>query len=187
MKLLQLVLTILVVAVAILFALFSNPDHVVDGSSLPVESSSRLSPQFDGRDTSNLGSYFRSSATGLWMFRTDTPAANTRKAAVILVHGFSEHHQRFDLPSRTLFFSFLHTPNRYSHVIEQLSSSGYSVHGYDHQGHGRSEGTRGCEPCSPAGIAVVVTRFIRHVKDFQSMDADFAQFVDLVASEQVCM
>ena len=100
MKLPQLLLTIVVLAVAILFALFSNPDHVVDGSSLPLESSSRLSPQFDGRDTSNLGAYFRSSATGLWMFRTDTPAANTRKAAVILIHGFSEHHQRFYLPPK---------------------------------------------------------------------------------------
>ncbi len=107
MRLLRALLAILAVAIAIAFALFSNPYHVVGGSSLPLESSSRLSPQFDGRDTSNLGAYFRSSATGLWMFRTDTPAATTRKAAVILVHGFSEHHQRFDLPARALFVHFL--------------------------------------------------------------------------------
>jgi hypothetical protein len=80
--------------VAIAIALFSDPEHVVDGSSLPLRSSSRLSPKFDGRDPSPRGSYFRSTATGLWMFRTDAPATGALKAAVVLVHGFSEHHQR---------------------------------------------------------------------------------------------
>jgi hypothetical protein len=79
---------------AIAIALFSNPEHVVDGSSLPLRSSSRLSPKFDGRDPSAHGSYFRSTATGLWMFRSDAAPTGAQKAAVVLVHGFSEHHQR---------------------------------------------------------------------------------------------
>lgn len=100
MKLFQAILSLIACAIAIVFALFSDPEHVVEGSSLPLQSSSRLSPKFDGRDTSSYGTYFRSSATGLWMFRADTPAAGdskaTAKAAVILVHGFSEHHQRYN-------------------------------------------------------------------------------------------
>jgi hypothetical protein len=98
MKSYQILLAVTISLIAIALALFSNPEHVVDDSSLPLASSSRLSPQFDGRDTSNLGTYFRSAATGLWMFRTDTSARTARKAAVILVHGFSEHHQRHALP-----------------------------------------------------------------------------------------
>jgi hypothetical protein len=98
MKPYQALLAIALGLIAVALALFSNPEHVVDGSSLPLASSSRLSPQFDGRDTSNLGAYFRSAATGLWMFRTDTLPRTAHKAAVILVHGFSEHHQRCVLP-----------------------------------------------------------------------------------------
>ncbi len=94
MKVYQLLLAAVACAIAAALALFSNPDHVVEGSSFPVKSSSRLSPQFDGRDTSGRGAYFRSQATGLWMYRTDTPSIPSRKAAVVLVHGFSEHHER---------------------------------------------------------------------------------------------
>ncbi len=145
MKAYQLLLTALIGAIALTIALFSSPDHVVDGSALPIKSSGRLSPQFDGRDTSGRGAYFRSRATGLWMYRTDTPSVPSRKAAVVLVHGFSEHHERSAArpPARGCSSRTLNSSCRYSHVIEQLSKSGYSVHGYDHQGHGRSEGTRG--------------------------------------------
>ena len=104
-----------------------------------------MSLQFDGRDTSGRGAYFRSHATGLWMYRTDTPSVPSRKAAVVLVHGFSEHHERSAArsPARGCSPCARNSSRRYSHVIEQLSKNGYSVHGYDHQGHGRSEGTRG--------------------------------------------
>jgi hypothetical protein len=103
MKFYQILLALLILLVAVALAFFSNPDHIVDGSSLPLASGSRLSPQFDGRDTSNLGKYFRSAATGLWMFRTDAMPSTPRKAAVVLVHGFSEHHQRCCCLTRTLF------------------------------------------------------------------------------------
>lgn len=44
---------------------------------------------------------------------------------VLLVHGLGEH------------------MGRYAHVAEQLRSWGFAVRGYDHHGHGRSEGPRG--------------------------------------------
>ena len=49
----------------------------------------------------------------------------TEKAHVLLVHGANEH------------------VGRYSHVIEALNTSGYTVTGVDLRGHGRSYGKRG--------------------------------------------
>ena len=47
------------------------------------------------------------------------------RGRVLLVHGLGEH------------------MGRYAHVAEQLRSWGFAVRGYDHYGHGRSEGPRG--------------------------------------------
>ncbi len=47
------------------------------------------------------------------------------KAVVLLVHGLHEH------------------SGRYAHVAARLNAAGYAVHTLDHQGHGRSAGTRG--------------------------------------------
>jgi len=47
------------------------------------------------------------------------------KALVLLVHGLGEH------------------MGRYGHVAQALHRAGYAVRGYDHVGHGRSEGKRG--------------------------------------------
>jgi acylglycerol lipase len=46
-------------------------------------------------------------------------------ALVVLAHGLHEH------------------GGRYAHVAERLNRSGYAVHTVDHEGHGRSGGTRG--------------------------------------------
>jgi alpha-beta hydrolase superfamily lysophospholipase len=46
------------------------------------------------------------------------------RAAVLIVHGFAEH------------------SGRYEHVGQWLAERGYSVHAYDHRGHGRSAGRR---------------------------------------------
>ena len=47
------------------------------------------------------------------------------KALVLMVHGLGEH------------------MGRYAHVARALHQAGYAVRGYDHVGHGLSEGTRG--------------------------------------------
>lgn len=61
---------------------------------------------------------------GLELFCKSWPAEKPR-AAVVLVHGFGEH------------------CDRYPHVIETLVPAGYSVFSFDHRGHGRSPGKRG--------------------------------------------
>ena len=53
------------------------------------------------------------------------PAGLPRRGSVLLVHGLGEH------------------AGRYVHVAERLSALGLEVRGYDHAGHGRSEGPRG--------------------------------------------
>jgi alpha-beta hydrolase superfamily lysophospholipase len=47
------------------------------------------------------------------------------RGLVVLVHGVHEH------------------SGRYAHVAERLNRAGYAVHTLDHEGHGRSGGTRG--------------------------------------------
>jgi acylglycerol lipase len=47
-----------------------------------------------------------------------------RRAAIVLVHGASEH------------------GGRYGHLLDRALPAGYCVHALDHRGHGRSEGRR---------------------------------------------
>ena len=55
----------------------------------------------------------------------DTPAPDTPRATVLIVHGLGEH------------------AGRYTHVADALLQAGFAVRAYDHQGHGRSAGRRG--------------------------------------------
>lgn len=50
----------------------------------------------------------------------------TPRVNIILVHGIGEYCER------------------YQHVAEFLTGKGYAVYGFDHIGHGKSEGKRGC-------------------------------------------
>jgi len=50
---------------------------------------------------------------------------NNAKAALIVLHGFGEHGER------------------YAHLAEYLAARGYAVYTYDQRGHGRSDGQRG--------------------------------------------
>ena len=50
------------------------------------------------------------------------------KAVIALVHGLGEHCER------------------YGHVAEMLNCNGLALYGFDHRGHGRSEGKRGFIP-----------------------------------------
>ena len=52
--------------------------------------------------------------------------------AVLLVHGLGEH------------------IGRYAHVAAALNEQGWDVHGWDHRGHGRSQGPRGDVPDAQA-------------------------------------
>ncbi|MBW2267624.1 MAG: lysophospholipase [Deltaproteobacteria bacterium] len=61
---------------------------------------------------------------GRTLFRRSWLAAEPERA-IVLVHGYAEH------------------SGRYEHVGGWLASRGCAVHGYDHQGHGRSDGARG--------------------------------------------
>jgi acylglycerol lipase len=68
-------------------------------------------------------SHFQGARDRLRLFRRSwLPERPTRVLA--LVHGFAEH------------------SGRYEHVARWFAERGYAVHGYDHRGHGRSEGTR---------------------------------------------
>ena len=50
------------------------------------------------------------------------------RGQVVLVHGLGEH------------------MGRYAHVIDRLNNWGFDVRSYDHYGHGKSSGHRGCLP-----------------------------------------
>ena len=65
-------------------------------------------------------------ADGLKLHLQAWPAAEPVRGTVLIVHGLGEH------------------IGRYTHVAAQLNAWGWAVVGYDHRGHGRSEGARGC-------------------------------------------
>ncbi len=65
---------------------------------------------------------------GLELFAHAFPAKDTPKAVLCIVHGHGEHIER------------------YTHVANALNAAGYSVIGYDHRGHGQSDGARGHIP-----------------------------------------
>ncbi|MEE8617491.1 MAG: alpha/beta fold hydrolase, partial [Roseateles sp.] len=75
---------------------------------------------------------------GLQLHLRHWPAtAEPARGQVLLVHGLGEH------------------IDRYAHVAAVLNAEGWDVHGWDHRGHGRSEGRRGDIPVADAGAAVI--------------------------------
>jgi len=71
-------------------------------------------------------------ADGLRLHLLHWPAAEPARGTVLIVHGLGEH------------------SGRYAHVAAQLNLAGWHVLGYDHRGHGWSEGARGAVPDSEA-------------------------------------
>lgn len=67
------------------------------------------------------------------------------RGAVVLVHGLGEHCMR------------------YQHVAEKFTSAGYALLGFDHRGHGKSEGKRG------------------HIASYNAVMGDIQHQLDVVA------
>jgi alpha-beta hydrolase superfamily lysophospholipase len=65
------------------------------------------------------------SADGLQLHTRCWPVAGTARGSVVVVHGLGEHSAR------------------YAHVAAHLNGWGWNVVGFDHRGHGRSEGAKG--------------------------------------------
>lgn len=65
---------------------------------------------------------------GLQLHLRHWPAATPARGQVLLVHGLGEHVER------------------YAHVAAALNAQGWDVHGWDHRGHGKSQGKRGDIP-----------------------------------------
>jgi alpha-beta hydrolase superfamily lysophospholipase len=79
-------------------------------------------------------------ADGLRLFMREWPVPSPR-GTVLVVHGLGEH------------------VGRYAHVAAALNGAGWRVVGYDHRGHGRSEGARGAVAAADsllADLALVV-------------------------------
>ncbi|MBT7992036.1 MAG: alpha/beta hydrolase [Anaerolineae bacterium] len=68
------------------------------------------------------------SKDGLNLFAHAFPSENPPKAIVCMVHGHGEHIER------------------YEHLAKALNDAGYAMIGFDHRGHGQSEGLRGHTP-----------------------------------------
>jgi alpha-beta hydrolase superfamily lysophospholipase len=62
---------------------------------------------------------------GLLLHLREWMASGAPRGTVLIVHGLGEH------------------TGRYAHVARALNAAGWQVLGYDHRGHGRSEGARG--------------------------------------------
>lgn len=70
---------------------------------------------------------------GLQLHLRHWPAtAAAARGQLLIVHGLGEHIER------------------YAHVATALNAQGWDVHGWDHRGHGRSQGRRGDIPDSDA-------------------------------------
>jgi alpha-beta hydrolase superfamily lysophospholipase len=65
-------------------------------------------------------------ADGLALHVQAWPAPAAAHGTVLIVHGLGEH------------------IGRYAHVAARLNAKGWNVVGYDHRGHGRSGGAKGC-------------------------------------------
>ncbi len=69
---------------------------------------------------------------GLTLHTRHWPAAAPALGQLLIVHGLGEHIER------------------YAHVAAALNAAGWDVHGWDHRGHGRSEGRKGDIPDAEA-------------------------------------
>lgn len=87
------------------------------------------------------------SQDGLALFAYTFPTEEDPKAVVCIIHGHGEHIER------------------YEHVAHTLNAAGYSVIGYDHRGHGQSEGPRGHIPSYDL-LLDDMTRFRQEVQEY---------------------
>lgn len=69
---------------------------------------------------------------GLKLHVRHWPASSSPRGQVLICHGLGEHIER------------------YAHVAAALNAAEWTVHGWDHRGHGRSEGPRGDIPDAQA-------------------------------------
>lgn len=77
-------------------------------------------------------------------------APEKARGLVCLVHGFGEYCER------------------YHHVAAALNKSGWDVAGFDHRGHGRSEGQRGCIPYPDAMLDDIQLFLNQQAADYDS-------------------
>ena len=85
-----------------------------------------------------------SSSDGLKLFYRRWNSSQPARARLILVHGISEHSQR------------------YENLAQHLVSRGFSVWAMDHRGHGLSQGRR-CDCTSTQQFVDDLHQFLRHI------------------------
>ena len=85
----------------------------------------------EAHSDSTLSTFTSSDGDNLAMQDWPLPSGLTLRGVIVLVHGLGEH------------------AGRYDHVARQLNSWGFAVRGYDHHGHGESDGPRGALPVEP--------------------------------------
>ena len=88
---------------------------------------------------------------GLELFTYACPSDNPPKAIICLVHGHGEH------------------IGRYKHVADALNEADYSFVGFDHRGHGQSEGKRGHTPSYEALLNDIDVFLAKVEKDYPNV------------------
>lgn len=95
----------------------------------------------------------------LAVYRWPTEPLRRARGVVLLIHGLGEH------------------MGRYAHVADHLQRAGWICVGYDHPGHGRSEGHRGTLPHEQALVQALIHVALHVIAELPSRIAQDLPFV----------
>lgn len=94
---------------------------------------------------------WRMKSKGVGLFVHAFPSKNPPKAIICMIHGHGEHIER------------------YEHLAKALNNANYSFIGFDHRGHGQSEGVRGHTPSYETLLDDIDTFLAKIAEDYPDL------------------